>query len=296
MHTSPAYRRMIKGLGLYILCTWTPAAAIFVWTYCLLQRRLAGDLPWPVPQPLLFLNLPLFLLNAGLFAPGVAAYLGTRASPPSGWSHRSRARRCVSVMLKSLIGEAASALLFCSAIIFYTFCGVIAFHFPSNDPGVGLVIFGTGTSLAASLLTGTVSCTLGCAMGMAVSGRLGRAAETRPTACRKGWRERFFSPVKILSGFILVNVAGVVCLLYASAVPPLSSAAASTDPAWLWLGAVLLWLVLVGNIWACVSALSVLYMEGAATLRNRLVLIPLLALTIFGAWCVHRLDISSWFI
>jgi hypothetical protein len=287
---------MIKGLGLYILCTWTPAAAIFVWTYCLLQRRLAGDLPWPVPQPLLFLNLPLFFLNAGLFAPGVAAYLGTRASPPSGWSHRSRARRCVSVMLKSLIGEAASGLIFCSAIIFYILCGVIAFHVPSNDDGAGFVILGTGITLAASLLTGTVSCIVGSVMGMVVSGRLGRAAETRPAACRKGWRERFFSPVEILSGFILVNVAGVVCMLYKGAVPPPSFAEASTDSAGPTIGAVLLWLVLVGNIWACISALLVLYAEGVAALRNRLVLIPLLALTILGAWCVYRLDISCWLI
>ena len=292
MPTSLKFLRILRGLGLYISCTWTPAVAIFLCGYLLLQHRLAGDWMWPKPRPPLLPNLPLVVLSSGMFAAGAAAYLGARSEFEEDWARWKRVRNCAAVVSKVLVAEAASAFLLCAAVIIYSVYGMIVLHVPINDPGPALVIFGAGTMLLASLLTGAASCTVGCVMGMAVS------ASFRPgyqhVAATGGQRchTAFAAVAIVFTGFAALNVVALACLLCSTTAAHPGSLAAAPEPTQMGLLTTLLWLVLTGNIWAYVVAAAITFQRNPRSNLARLRATAAVPFAAFGVWCIYRGNIS----
>lgn len=292
MPTSSQFLRILRGLGLYISCTWTPAVAIFLWDYLLLQHRLAGDWTWPEPRPPLLPNLPLVVLSAGMFAAGAAAYLGVRSEFEEDWARWRRVRNCVSIVLKILVAEAVSALLLCAAVITYSVYGMIALHVPINDPGPALVIFGTGTVLLASLLTGAASCTVGCVMGMAVSASFRPGYQNVAATGSQQYHTAFAAIALVFIVFAALNAVALACLLRAATAPHPGWLGAASEPGQLGLVPTLLWLVLTGNIWAYVAAAAIAFQRNPRSHLTWLLATAAVPLAAFGVWCVYRGDIS----
>ncbi len=292
MPTSLKVLRILRGLGLYISCTWTPAVAVFLWDYLSLQHRLAGDWTWPEPRPPLLPNLPLVVLSAGMFAAGAAAYLAARPESEEYWAHGKRARNCASVVLEILVAEAASALLLCAAVIIYSVYGMIALHVPINDPGPVIVIFSAGTMLLASLLTGAVSCTVGCVMGMAVSASFRPGCQKVAATGSQRQHTTLAAVAIVFIGFTALNVVALACLLRATTAPHPGSLGAASEPAQLGLVPTLVWLVLTGNIWAYVAAAAIAFRRNPRSHSAWLLATIAVPLAAFGIWCVYRGDIS----
>lgn len=288
MPASLKFPRILRGFSLYISCTWTPAVAIFLWDYLLIRHRLAGDWMWAGPRPPLLPNLPLVLLDAGMFAAGAAAYLGARSEPGEDWAHWKRVRNCASVVLKILVAEAASALLLCAAVIVYSVYGMIALHVPINDPGPALVIFGAGTMLLASLPTGAASCTVGWVLGMAVSASLRPGYQNVAATGGQRHRTAFAAVALPFIGFAALDVVALACVLRATTAPHPGSLGAASEPTQLGLIPTVLWLVLTGNIWAYVAAAAIAFRRNPRSNLARLLAAVAVPLAAFGVWCMYR--------
>lgn len=272
-----------RSLAFYIPWTWGPASLILI-----AGRWLMGFQHG---------HASFLIFASGTFAPGVASYLGTRVGRSDGAAGRG-SRAGVSIALKVLTMESASGLLFCLGMVAYGFVSRTLSPGSAGPAAAAMLFLLLALFLFLSLASGLLPCALGAAIGM----RLG-AALRHETAIRKGERlvPRGRGNVAFLlsvAGFAALNAGGL--LWTRSAEFWIIHKAVGGNPPHVTSVRLVLWLLLnmllevflLGNLWACLVGLWLLWRpkcDGAASWRTWPVLVPLIGLAALGVWCVGRL-------
>ncbi len=275
------FANLFSSYCLYLFGTWVPAAAIFFSDYWLLRNLHFRVFP----------NLPLIVLDSGVFAPGAVVYLAIRSSRETGRMRRGFVSLGVSTVLKVLAAESISAFLFCIGIAVFG-----AFSCGGDHEGelVAAVITYAVSLLLLSLLTGAISGTFGYVIGMAMGANFqgqGGSGDQGPLHIgRTAWS---ISGITLsVAVFSALDVAALLWTPYGN----IGSVPSPGIREWLLaFAASLLGLVLVGNLWACVVALGIPCLSLPSGWRKWSGLALLLGLAAFGVWCVHFYDFALWF-
>ncbi len=266
-------RRFIKvcrGFATYILWTWVPTATLLIAGY------------WLSPQRYLHLAAsPLFPLGwNGMFAAGLAVYMGTRLGASGGLKRRRLVLNGAFAVLGVLIAQAVSGLVYCCGVAAYA--RLYGLHNTKAGADVATLYFTTGWAiLLLSLIAGLVSCTLGCTIGTVV----GNIPIAGPgDAANEGFAARWPGIVSALcvSGFTILNMVGYYGHWYymVAGLVLINWTQASGIP--LQLQSVLC-IMLADNIWVGIAALWFLWSRGSAKLpawKKWLLFAPLLGLTV----------------
>lgn len=280
MPTPSKFANILHGFCLYVFWTWVPATAVFFADYWLLRRLHFHVFP----------NLPLIVLASGIFAPGAAAYLAIRSG---GETIRTRIQyhwHGMFIVLKVLAAEVASAILFCVGI---AIAGVFLDGGDRQGELVTVTVMYAMALLVVSLFTGIISCTVGCVAGTTMGASLQNDSQPQESLGTKqpGWS--ISGTMLSFAVFTALDIAALLWALYANTgrvAPSPNARMQFSTVAW-----VLLWLVLVGNLWACVVVLGMWCFPPVSDRRKWIVLVLLFGLVAFGLWSVHFCDYPLWF-
>lgn len=271
-----ARRPLLGRVGLYIVWTWLPAGVAL----------LLGGWVWGYGWNSVGGGIPGFVLMVGTYAGGASAYLGTLLGQSGGVATRTGGN--LSVVWRVAGAQVASGVLLCAAMAAsvwprgaYGAAGGVAPVFALFFLGLALLLL--------SLLSSAVPCVLGAVLGRTVGATLrgGTGRRVASKAVARGGRG-FAVAAPIVFG--LASVSALLLFLRDGEVWAWGGASLGTalTPRLL-VGAVaemLAWCSLVGSLWACLVALSLLWWDRASDRAMWFLLAPLLGLAAFATWCV----------
>ena len=263
--------KVCRGFVIYILWTWVPVVPLLIAGY------------WLQPGPYLYFSAyPLFPIEwNGMFAAGLAVYMGIRLGANGGLTKRRFFLHGACAVLGVLVAQAITGLLFCLGVAAYA--GLYGLHNVKAGADAATLYFTVGLALMlSSLIAGVASCTLGCTIGTVV-GKIQMAG--LGNAASAGFAGRWPGIVGALcvSGFTVLNMIGYYGHWYYmfGGLVLFNWTEVSVIP--LQLQAVLC-VILADDIWVGIAALWFLWSRGSAGLpawQKWLLFAPLLGLAAF---------------
>ena len=265
--------QLVRQFIFYLLWVWVPTALSFFVHHWFFPHGREHFTAYPL----------LSIATSGILMAGFAVCLGIRGMGSAGLSRGKRFQRAAGAVSGILYAQLISGLLFCMAAA--EFAGLYGMNGLKKGPRTCDAILTVGLGiLFLSLLAGVASCTLGYAAGMLVGATpRGHRAPLTEAVSPGRWLGATAATFYI-GGFAGLNTVAILGCWNRHL-----GSALMLRIGWLQLPIPreLVLILIAGDIWACITALWLLWLRASAGMphwRKWLPLAPLILLTMFGVW------------